>query len=784
MKQIPAGHVRLDVGERSVDLAPGRRVTIGRGLGCDVVVDDLDVSREHAVVHREGGRWVLRDLGTSNGTWLEGRPCDDAVDLAGLRRRAVHLGGARGVRVRATVGPDVPGPPGEDTDASAGSLTLVGGRTQALPPTGAAVTLGRGRENTVVVPDLLASRRHARLVPHGGGYLVEDLSSSNGTYVNGARIGRAVLEPGDLLTIGRARFELRGGRLEATQDAGDISFRADHLGYTLDDGTRLLDDVSFDLPGSRLVAVIGPSGAGKSTLLKALIGEQRATAGAVTYDGRDLYSNFDDLRHRIGVVPQDDVVHGQLTVRQALTFAAELRFASDVDAAERTERVEQVMRELELQPQAGTRVARLSGGQRKRTSVALELLTRPSLLFLDEPTSGLDPGLDKLVMLMLRELADDGRTVVVITHSVASLRLCDDVLLLAPGGKMAYFGPPAGVARHFGTDDYADVFTAVSADADAAQERFRRTRGQHPDEPVDPRPTTGLDGAREPGGPPSSARRSVRQLSTLVRRQAHVIRADRGLVGFLLALPLALAALAALVPGNRGLSTAHPRLPGDLARPEATQIMTILVMGALFMGLSASIREPVAERAIFLRERAVGLSTFAYLASKVVVHGVIVALQCAVMVALVVAVHGPPDTPVVLADAVGETYLMTVLVGLTAVSIGLALSSLARTADQVMPMLVIAIMASLVFSGGLFGLESSAMRAVAGVFPSRWGLALGAQTADVAASANMPGIPSGPRDPRWERDPGSWLSGAGIIAVQFVAAFAVAWWASRRRVTR
>jgi ABC-type multidrug transport system ATPase subunit len=196
----------------------------------------------------------------------------------------------------------------------------------------------------------------------------------------------------------------------------------------------------------------------------------------VLYAGRDLYENYADLRNRIGVVPQDDVVHYQLTVRQALRFAAELRFPDDLDPDLRERRVEEVIDELGLTGNAETRVSQLSGGQRKRTSVALELLTRPSLLFLDEPTSGLDPGLDKAVMHTLRTLADGGRTVVVTTHNVANLGLCDHVLLLAAGGSVAYFGPPGEVLPFFGVSDYADVFTAVTNDPVISTQRYEQSQ--------------------------------------------------------------------------------------------------------------------------------------------------------------------------------------------------------------------------------------------------------------------------------------------------------------------
>lgn len=224
---------------------------------------------------------------------------------------------------------------------------------------------------------------------------------------------------------------------------------------------------------------MGPSGAGKSTLLNALTGQRPADRGAVLYDGRDLYRDYAELRQRIGLVPQDDILHAQLTVRRALAYAAELRFPQDTAKAERQARVDEVIRELGLEQRAGLPIHSLSGGQRKRVSVALELLTKPSLLFLDEPTSGLDPGMDRSVMHMLRGLADDGRTVIVVTHSVLSLDVCDRLLVLAPGGKVAYFGPPEDALAYFGYEQWPEAFEAFERDQDrdwAGSTGARRSR--------------------------------------------------------------------------------------------------------------------------------------------------------------------------------------------------------------------------------------------------------------------------------------------------------------------
>ena len=317
-------------------------------------------------------------------------------------------------------------------------------------------------DNDVVVTDLGVSRRHAELrrLP-GGEYEIADLGSHNGTFLNGQRITTATVTEADVIGIGPATLRLVGDELQEFVDGGDVSLDARGLTVTLPNGKVLLDDVSFPLSERCLLGVIGPSGAGKSTLLGALTGMRPATAGSVLYDGRDLYANYAELRHRIGLVPQENILHTQLSAHRALGYAAELRFPSDTSPAERARRIDEVLGELSLTAHADTRTSSLSGGQQKCVNVALELLTKPSLLFLDEPTSGLDPGLDMSVMEMMSGLARDGRTVIVVTHSVANLNVCDRLLVLVPGGKIAYFGSPADGLRHFGQPGWAQVFRAL-----------------------------------------------------------------------------------------------------------------------------------------------------------------------------------------------------------------------------------------------------------------------------------------------------------------------------------
>ncbi len=338
--------------------------------------------------------------------------------------------------------------------------------TTVRPLPAKTVRIGRDAGN-----DLVVSRRHAELraLPDGRHEIV-DLGSHNGTFLNGQPVDRAVVEAGDIIGIGHSAFSLVGDVLQEFVDTGEVSLDVQdlevHVGRSGRGRKTLLDKVSFPVGEKCLLGVVGPSGAGKSTLLNALTGLRPADTGTVLYDGRDLYRDFAGLRQRIGLVPQDDILHSQLTVRKALGYAAEPRFPQDTAKAERQARVSEVIHEPGLEQRVDQPIHSLSGGQRKRVSVALELLTKPSLLFLDEPTSGLDPGMDRSVMHMLRGLADDGRTVIVVTHSVLSLEVCDRLLVLAPGGRIAYYGPPDDALAFFGFSEWPEAVEAFENDRD------------------------------------------------------------------------------------------------------------------------------------------------------------------------------------------------------------------------------------------------------------------------------------------------------------------------------
>ncbi|GGT50662.1 FHA domain-containing protein [Streptomyces phaeofaciens] len=742
----------LETETGSTVMSPARAYHVGRDPLSDIVIDDARVSWHHAVLRPDGDHWILEDRHSTNGTWVDAhRVREWAVGPGSVIRFGSEADGP--CAVLADRPP--PAPPRPSSVSMPGHTGTFRSPATVHPLPTRTVRIGRAADNDLVVDDLVISRRHAELraLP-GGGYEIVDLGSHNGTYLNGLPVSRAPVGPGDIVGIGHSAFCLVGDELQEYVDTGEVSLDVQDLTVAVDRGRKvLLDHVSFPVGEKCLLAVVGPSGAGKSTLLGALTGQRPADHGTVVYDGRDLYHDYAELRQRIGLVPQDDILHAQLTVRAALGYAAELRFPQDTANAERRERVDEVIRELGLEQRADQPVHSLSGGQRKRVSVALELLTKPSLLFLDEPTSGLDPGMDRSVMHMLRGLADDGRTVVVVTHSVLSLDVCDRLLVLAPGGRVAYYGPPGDALAFFGCEQWPEAFEAFERDQD------RDWAGEFLRSPLHRRYVLDADAQpRMPRSgpvimlPPARPRSRGAQLFTLVRRYTAALAADRTFLAVMIALPFVMGAMARALAG------------GTLTRDTALNALLILCVGGVLTGAANAVRELVKERVIYQRERAVGLSRSAYLMSKVVVLGTVTVVQAVVLtlVALLGVDLGAPGGEGVLLPPLVEIAVAVALLGFTAMMLGLVISALVRKEEVTMPLLVLLAIVQVVFCGALLKLDGvPGLAQLSWLVPSRW--ALGAMAGTIELSRTVPGDITA--DPLFEHTVGVWLLDVAMLVV-------------------
>jgi len=812
---------------RELVLSDTRSLLLGRDQSADLRYQDHRVSRRHAAIRFDGQRWVLEDLGSSNGTYLNGAritsqpvtgplvlrlgdPFDGPeVELEPLATagavpppagRAIPAppvappsplvaatppgspwgggppsGPLAGAGAPAPTGPAAPAPPPAEMTAAldrapggAEEGADLGTTVAVHPLRSAMVRMGRAPGNEIVLADPHVSRVHAQLRwDDRQGWLVTDLGSHNGTYVNGHRVATAPLREGDVITVGRRHLRMLRGALEE-HESGDVRLDAIDLSVVTPEGKALLQHVSLTVEKGAFVGVVGPSGAGKTTLLNALTGFRPADQGTVLYGGRNLYAEYEEMRRRIGYVPQDDIVHSQLTVRRALGYAAELRFPRDVANAERERRVEEVMRELALAERADLVIEKLSGGQRKRVNIGVELLTKPSPLFLDEPTSGLDPGLERGMMTLLRDLARGGRTVIVVTHAVQSLNLCDRVLVLATGGRVAFYGPPDAALSYFGKPGFVEVFEALETAPDAPWDQ--RFWASHEYATYVARPLAALQAPppRAPRAPnaPQPPRDWPRQTWILLRRYVATLVSDRSTLLLLLgeAPALGLIMLLAISSGTFDPTVRRHAL--------AQTGVTILVLVMTMTGLINAIREVVKEAPTYRRERFIGLSIPAYILSKLAVLGPLTVIQAIIVVLIGFADQSGPDRVGLIIDAI--------LSGLAAVALGLMISAWMRSTDKAIYVLLLVLVAQLVMAMPILDL---AHKAVVGqlswLFSARWGVDAVASTVNLNALQPM-GFPPAPT-PEWAHGFWPW-SGEILMLIGLTAAFiGAAMWLLRRQ---
>ncbi|HEV2006356.1 MAG TPA: ATP-binding cassette domain-containing protein [Candidatus Limnocylindrales bacterium] len=685
----------------------------------------------------------------------------------------------------------------------------------------ATIKIGRAIDNDLELDDVRVSRHHAELRRGSSGALeIIDLQSHNGTFVNGRRVRSQRVTDGDYIGVGGQTLHLVAGELRVAIARDTAWFGAIDLVVTAG-GHRILDEVGFALEPSSVLAVVGTSGSGKSTLLNALTGFRPADSGSVVFGGRDLYAAYDDLRSRMGLVPQADILHTQLTVRQALSYEAELRFPTDVRREKRIARVDEVIAELHLTERANVRIDRLSGGQRKRVSVASELLTQPTLLFLDEPTSGLDPGNEADLMTLLRDLARAGRTVVVVTHSVQSLDLCDRVVVMAPGGRLGYYGPPQEALRYFGevadAKTYPDIFHQLEQRKDIDwKARFRADTayGQYVRDPLGSPDLEAIP--RRPNIDPPPAPTPVgHQLWVLVRRYLAVIRADRGFL-FALALQAPIFGLLFSLMYTTNVMTTNDAL-------NASVLIWLVIVGATWLGTSNAIREIVKELPIYHRERAIGLSAGAYVLSKVIVLGFITAIQTAILVPIALRTQLLPavdelgsiptfvsttpvhiaSTGVILPTQLPELVVVAIAVGLASMGLGLLVSSLAGGVDRAATLLPIVLVTQVIVSVPLIAPSSVILGGIGDVMSAQWGMAAAASTVDLQEirgpyvaltvtaklQSSLHRLPTGAElnrelakteQPRWRHAATSWFADMGFLAALAVLSVVGAWLALRR----
>jgi ABC transport system ATP-binding/permease protein len=644
----------------------------------------------------------------------------------------------------------------------------------ATPPGGKPMLIGRA-DCDIVLDQPLVARRHAELIWEHDHHVLRDLGSANGTWVNGVKIvGARPLAPNDVVQIGTFRLTYDGDSLDSFDQRGAIRVDARAVKREVP-GRVLLDATTLSIEPCEFVAIVGASGAGKSTLMMALCGFERATGGTIMINGDDLYAGYDAYRSIVGYVPQEDILHRSLTVTRALHHAARLRLPNDTAECEIDSRIASVLDQVDMTEHADKRVDQLSGGQRKRVSIACELLADPLLLFLDEPTSGLDPGLERKLMFTLRKLADAGRTVVLITHATANIRVCDHIVYLVEG-KMVYFGPPAQALEFFGVDDFADIYAATDEpekyeeSAEAWQAKYRQSL-QHQKYVIE-RPARAPDApsveqhAEKERRAKSFTQSSWRQLAILCRRYLELLLADRKNLTLLL--------LQAPIIGLLLVLVSHPEA-FVASRIEAKKLIFMLALTGVWFGVINSAREICKESAVLRRERLAGLRAGPYLLSKLIVLTLLVLVQTALLLgALIARVHLPAHG-LVLPIAL-ELYITVALCGIAGIALGLALSAIAATPDKAMSLIPFVLVPQVLFAGVMFVLKG-VTSAIGWLVSARAGVDALSASVDLNT---LPSIIPLPYEPQYAHDSKIMLTAWVALAGQATLFSLAAWWKLRR----
>jgi ABC transport system ATP-binding/permease protein len=722
-----------------------------------IPADYKSISRRHLELRREGPGVRAVDLNSGNGVYVNQQRVSGSAVLQDGDEISLGLA-ERSEQVRLIFHTGAPAPDGS-------GLTQQHARPRSLAPSAptgalagfapAAATrevdkaetwIGREQSCDIVLSTPTVSRRHARLLRQADHYWIEDHHSANGTFVNGQRMTRAELHAGDLVQISTHLFVFQAGTLRQYDSHG---MRVDVVDLYQEVRTRggklrLLDDIDLTVLPREFVAVVGGSGAGKSTLMNALNGLQPAK-GEILLNGRSFYRELAHLRTQLGYVPQADILHTMLTVERGLDYAAQLRLPPDVNAAERQRRIAAVLDTVGMNTAVirRTRIGQLSGGQRKRVSIAAELLADPKLFLLDEPTSGLDPGLEKKMMHTLRALADEGRTIILITHATANLVQVDQVAFLAEG-RLVFFGPPAEALPYFEVEDFADTYDRLAGHGAQWRQTFIQDKPEVYQHYVQARQAsrTVIPAGPAPRRPGPQLGALGRQLSVLTRRAISLLASDLVTLCLLLLLFPMTAALQ-LVVGAPDVLTGDPAIVADPAAAAETRTESyaplaatntfVFVMGleAVLIGMYVPSNELIKERSIYLRERMVNLQVPAYLLSKVVVFTAFAAVQVLLYLALLSLKVHLPSQGLLLPGPV-ELFITLFLTLVAGIGLGLLVSAVARSADMAIYALVMMMFFQFFFSGTVFDLRGNPAEALSYLTTTRWALT------GIGVTINMP----------------------------------------------
>ena len=693
------------------------RILFGRDPDrCDIVIPMSTISGVHGKIKFANGKTYVGDVGSTNGTYLYR---GEIYEWMKPRKYYQKESGDWILRIDAK---------SHVSNQSAviiltDSLQKSAWQCQTLSE--GLTLIGRGSDNTIVMDSPGISRKHAAIMNQNGVYTIIDYGSMNGVYVNGKRVNRDErIAEKDMIQIANFLFFVVDGKLLYQGAMSGVSLRLENISKEVGRGAgrkKILNQVYGDIGSNEFVAIIGGSGAGKTTVMNAMSGFDRDIEGNVFCNGIDLRRNFNSLKNMIGFVPQQDIIYENLKLKKMLLYTAKMKMPSDTTRAEMELRIYKVLEMVDLTQHADTYIRKLSGGQKKRASIAVELLADPGLFFLDEPTSGLDPDTEQSLMHTLASLSkSEGKTIIMVTHTTQSIHLCDKVIFMGPGGKICYCGPPSEMNEYFGKQDLVEIYNELAVNTDNWNGYYLQNYWQKRQE--EPALTKAEDMFIK-----NSARRNVswfKQLRVLTARYMNLIKNDYSRLLLLLVQPVAIALLLFLVAQE-----------GTFVNFDDTKsILFALSCSGIWIGLFNTIQEVCKERAILKREYMGNLRLSGYVLSKYIVQGIICLIQATLLTTIFLNLleHTAKRGTIWGSHPGMEIWLTMVLTIFASASMGLIVSSLVRNADRAMAFAPFVLIVQLLFSGVLFALGDGAL-VISKITVSRWSMECLGNTADLNA---------------------------------------------------
>ncbi|MBQ3426400.1 MAG: FHA domain-containing protein [Clostridia bacterium] len=741
---------------REIDLNALRqeRISFGRDSTNPIVLNSPIVSKHHGVFQFFKGSLIIYDTRSTNGIYVNDKYLRTEAngetpifklhdgDIIRIDSRNLINGHSKGVMMYYT------------------TVKTPGGWKKTNISNINSLTIGRDKKSDIYLESVKVSRRHAAIVHKSGGCYIQDLKSANGIFVNGQRvITEKRLKERDIIYIANSMFIYTAETLLYKTDTGGTRVVMQNISRTVKvkgKPKKILDSVNLTVEPNEFVAIIGGSGAGKSTVMNAMSGFEQATEGCVMVNNVDLYKNYQVLKNIIGYVPQQDIIYENITLQKMLEYSAQMRISDDVSKAERMQRINDVLNMVDLTEHRDKFIRSLSGGQKKRASIAVEMLADPGLFFLDEPTSGLDPGTEATLMKTLNRLSKQrGKTIIMVTHTTQNLHLCDKILFMGVGGKVCFYGTPGECMDFFGVNNLTEIYNKVLDPQAAAYwaHRYVTEYGYNSDT------KSGASGSVK-----DKKVSIIKQFGILSARYMTLIKNDIQRLLMIFIQPVLIAILIAAVAKDDVFT--------DYSSTRS--ILFAVSCAGIWVGLFSSIQEICKERSILKREYMANLRLGAYVLSKFVVQLLLSAIQALIMVSMLYMTIGHSDYELITESGYFEMFVTMFFTVFSSASIGLIVSALSKNNDKAMTVAPFLLIVQLLFSGILFELDGITEK-ISYLTVSRWSVSAFGSIANLNELAS--GIPEREVESIYEFSVSnltrSWTILSAFVVVCFVASMII-----------